>query len=68
MTATFAGHSATSHKPDAAERSPQLLIHELCEIACMELDRIAGSGKIATSEDEGRLVAVGPAESLGFKT
>jgi len=49
------------------ERGPQAPIHELREIARVELDGIPGTRQLATSQNEGGFVAVRPPEALGLK-
>src|SRR3954471_10168114 len=66
-TKAFAGDDTASSKPDATERGPQALIHEVREIAGVEFDGIPGPRQLAMSEDEGGFVAVCPAEPLGLK-
>src|SRR5687768_9453637 len=67
-TKAFGGDHPASHKPDGTEPGPQATIHELGEIAGVELDRVPDPRELASSEDEGGLVAVRPAEPLGFET
>jgi len=63
----FTGYFAASDKPDTAEVRLQSLVHQAFEIAAVELYGIPGLLQLATGEDEGRLVAVGPAQSLGLE-
>ena len=48
-TKAFGGDRTASNKPDATERGPQALIHELREIAGVELDGIPGPRQFATA-------------------
>lgn len=66
-TQTFSGDGPAADKPDAAERRPESLVHEPREIARIELYSFASPRQIACGENEGRFVAVGPAQALGFK-
>ena len=63
----FARDHTASDKPDVTERGPQTPIHELREIARVELDGIPGTRQLATSEDEGGFVAVRPPEAFSLK-
>ena len=63
----FGGDHTAAGKPDGAERGSQAPIHELREVAGVELDGIPGPWQRATREDEGGGVAVRPPQSLGFK-
>src|ERR1051325_8736873 len=66
-TQAFGGDDTASDKPDAAERGPQPPGHERREIACVELDGSPGPRQLATGENEGGFVAVGPPEPPGFE-
>src|ERR1044072_5812609 len=63
----FAGDHTASHEPDAAERGPQAPIHELREIAGVEVDGLPDPRQLAAGEDEGGLVAVRPPQPSGFE-
>src|ERR1700704_5710792 len=67
-TKAFAGNHPASRKPDSAEPGPEVLIHELRQIAGVELNGIPGPRQIAAREDEGGFVAVGPSQPFAFKT
>src|SRR5215831_6342436 len=58
------GYVTTTDKPDAAEVRLQSLVHQAPEIARVELDCAPGLSQRAMGEDEGRLVAVRPAQPL----
>src|SRR5436853_3236603 len=64
----FGGDYTASNKPDGTEGGPQTLIHELREIARVELDGIPGSRQFAMSKDEGGFVAVRPPKPFGLET
>src|SRR5450432_2888233 len=64
----FGGHRTASNKPDAAEAGPEVLVHELSEIARVELDCIADPWQLASGENESGFVPVRPPEALGFET
>ena len=63
----FTSHRTTANQPDAAEGRLQSLVHQPGQISRVELDAVPGPRQIATGEDEGRLVAVRPAQPLGFE-
>ena len=67
-TKAFASNYPTSYQPDAAKRRPQTSIHELRQIAGVELDGIPGPRQLSTREDENGFVAIRPPQSFGFKT
>src|SRR5262249_37572961 len=64
----FGGNGTTPDKPDAAKRGPQAAIHELREIAPVELDRVPRPGQVSARENERGFVAVRPPEPLGFES
>src|SRR2546425_439013 len=59
-TKAFGGDHTASDKPDGMEPGPQAPIHELREIAGVELDGIPGPWQLASGEDESGFVAVRP--------
>ena len=63
----FTRDGTPSDEPDATEGRFQPLLHQVREIARVELDRIPGPRQLATGQDERRLVAIGPTESLGLE-
>src|SRR6185503_17500796 len=63
----FTGYFTTSNEPDAAEVRLQSLVHQERELARIELNGIPGLPQLATGEDEGRLVAVGPTQPPGLE-
>ncbi len=67
-TKACGGDDTASNKPDTTERGPQATIHELREIARVELDGIPSPWQLATREDESRFVAVWPPQPFGLKT
>src|SRR5260221_7018059 len=67
-TKALTADDAPSGEPDAAEPGPQAPIHELREIAGVELDGVPGPRQLTMSENEGRLVAVHPPEPPGLKS
>src|SRR6266545_7375263 len=62
----FTADDAPSSEPDAAEPGPQPPIHELREIAGIELDGRPGPRQLTTSEHESGFVAVHPPEAPGL--
>src|SRR6266478_6061139 len=54
-TKAFTADDAPSGEPDAAEPGPQAPIHELREIAGVELDGVPGPRQLTMSENEGGL-------------
>jgi hypothetical protein len=66
-TKAVGGEYTASNKPDATEGGPQAPIHELREIARVELDGIPGPRELTMSQNEGRLVAVRPPQAFGLK-
>src|SRR5580765_3749751 len=63
----FRGDHTPSDKPDVTEPGAQTFVHELREIARVELYGIPSSRQRAMSEDEGGFVAVRPSEPLGLE-
>src|SRR2546428_12098921 len=59
-TKAFGGDHTASNKPDCTERGPYATIHELRNVASVELDGIPGPQEFATSEAEGGLVVLRP--------
>src|SRR4029453_15404274 len=64
----FAAKDAASHEPDAAERGPQAVVHELHEVARVELYAIPSPRQVATRQDERGFIPVRPSKPLGFET
>src|SRR5207237_3252901 len=52
-TKAFGGDHTASNKPDGTERGPEAPVHELRQIAGVELDGIPGPRQLASREDEG---------------
>lgn len=58
---------AASYDLDRAKRRTKARVHERCDVARVELDTSSSARQLATSDDDGRFVAVRPAQSLGFE-
>src|SRR5262249_6994826 len=63
----FPRYFTTSYKPDTAKVRLQSFLHQEPEIARVELNGFPGLPQIATGEDEGRLLAIGPAQAPGLE-
>src|SRR5947209_4159478 len=62
------GDRTSSNEPNAVESGAQTPIHELCEIARVELDGVPHPRQRAAREHEGGRVAVRPAQPFGLES
>jgi hypothetical protein len=63
----FARNRAAPDEPDGTEPGPKALVHERREVARVELDGLPCLRQLTGGENEGRRIAVRPAEPLGFE-